>query len=68
MTLGLRTLLKVLRGSMNELKCGQLESTPLKTADDVADESTLDTIGLKQVVCTQNAAENEQNALHIPSP
>ena len=32
---------------MNELEGGQLESTPLKTADDVADESALDTVGLQ---------------------
>ena len=63
-----RTLLEVLRGSVHKLEGNQLETALLETADDVADESTLDTIGLKQVVCTQNAAENEQNALHIPSP
>ena len=53
---------------MHKLEGNQLETALLETADDVADESTLDTIGLKQVVCTQNAAENEQNAMHIPSP
>ena len=40
------TLLKVLRGSVDELEGGQLEPALLEAADDVADESTLDTVGL----------------------
>lgn len=41
-----RTLLKVLRGSVNELESLKLEATLLEAADDVANESTLDTVGL----------------------
>lgn len=41
-----RTLLEVLRGSVNELESLELEATLLEAADDVANESTLDTVGL----------------------
>ena len=40
------TLLKVLRGSVDELEGGQLEPALLEAADDAADESALDTVGL----------------------
>lgn len=40
------TLLEVLGRSMDELESNKLESSSLETADDVADESTLDTVGL----------------------
>ena len=36
----------MLRGSVNELEGDELEATLLEAADDVADESTLDTVGL----------------------
>jgi len=39
-------LLEVLAGSVDELQGDEFESTLLKTADDVADESPLDTVGL----------------------
>ena len=44
----LRTLLEVLRGSVNELEGDELEATLLEAADDVPDESTLDAIGLRR--------------------
>ena len=37
---------------MNELEGDELEATLLEAADDVADESTLDTIGLFEAVST----------------
>ena len=40
------TLLEVLGGSVDELEGNKLEATLLEAADDVADESTLDTVGL----------------------
>ena len=42
------TLLKVLRGSVDELEGGQLEPALLEAADDAADESALDTVGLQR--------------------
>ena len=36
----------MLRGSVNELEGDELEATLLEAADDVADEATLDTVGL----------------------
>ena len=36
----------MLRGSVNELEGDELEATLLEAADDVTDESTLDTVGL----------------------
>ena len=41
-----RTLLEVLRGSVNELEGNELEAALLETADDVADDATLDAVGL----------------------
>ena len=41
-----RTLLEVLRGSVNELEGDKLEAALLETADDVADDATLDAVGL----------------------
>ena len=41
------TLLEVLRGSVDELEGNELEATLLEAADDVADESALDTVGLQ---------------------
>lgn len=40
------TLLEVLFGGMNELQGSELEAALFESADDVADESTLDTVGL----------------------
>jgi hypothetical protein len=40
------TLLEVLGSSVDELQSNELESTLLETADDIADESPLDTVGL----------------------
>lgn len=42
-----RTLLEVLRGSVNKLQSNELEATLLEAGDDLADESTLDTVGLQ---------------------
>ena len=42
----LLTLLEVLGGGVDELEGNELEATLLEAADDVADESTLDTVGL----------------------
>ena len=36
----------MLRGGVNELESNEFETTLLEAADDVADESTLDTVGL----------------------
>ena len=41
-----RTLLEVLGSSVDELEGGQLEPALLEAADDAADESALDTVGL----------------------
>jgi hypothetical protein len=41
------TLLEVRRGSVSELEGDQLETTLLKTTDDVADETSLDAVGLR---------------------
>ena len=46
------TLLKVLGGSVDELESNELEATLLEAADDVTDESTLDTVGLFEAVST----------------
>lgn len=43
------TLLKVLGGSVDELEGDELEATLLEASDDVANESTLDTVGLQPV-------------------
>ena len=43
------TLFEVFRGGMDELKSDELEATLLESADDVADDSALDTVGLKHV-------------------
>ena len=45
---------------MDELEGGQLESTGLETADDVADESTLDTVGLEGAVYGERPATEMQ--------
>lgn len=42
---------------MNKLQCNKLEATLLESTDDGADESTLDTVGLRRrtsKVSTQN--------------
>ena len=41
-----RTLLEVLRGSVDKLQSNELEATLLEAGDDLADESTLDAVGL----------------------
>jgi hypothetical protein len=41
------TLLEVLLVSVHEFESNQLEATSLEASDDVADESTLDTVGLE---------------------
>ncbi len=51
---------------MHKLEGNKLEATRLETADDVADESTLDTVGLKQGICAQYAAGNRRAALYTP--
>jgi hypothetical protein len=38
---------------MYELECDELESTLLKTLDDLSDETPLDTIGLKEMMSIQ---------------
>jgi hypothetical protein len=43
-----RTLLEVLGGGVNELQSDELEAAALKTADNVANESPLDTVGLER--------------------
>lgn len=40
------TLLEVLGRSVNELEGDELEATLLETADDVSDETAMDTVGL----------------------
>lgn len=40
------TLLEVLGRSVNELEGDELEATLLETADDVSDESAMDSVGL----------------------
>jgi hypothetical protein len=42
----LLTLLEVLWGSVDKFQSDKLEASQLKTLDDVADEPTLDTVGL----------------------
>ena len=42
-----RTLLEVLGGGVNELERDELEAALLEAADDVADEATLDAVGLQ---------------------
>ena len=42
-----RTLLEVLGGSVDELEGNELEATLLKPLDDLANESTLDTVRLE---------------------
>ena len=42
-----RTLLEVLGGGVNELERDELEAALLEAADDVADEATLDAVGLE---------------------
>lgn len=46
------TLLEVLGGGVDELEGDELEATLLEAADDVADESALDTVRLPWVVRT----------------
>jgi hypothetical protein len=41
------TLLKVLLGGMDKLESNELKATILEAGDDLADESTLDTVGLQ---------------------
>ena len=43
-----RTRLEVVGGGLNELQGDKLEATALETADDVANESPLDTVGLER--------------------
>jgi len=43
-----RTLPKVFGGGVNKLQGDELEATGLETADDVANESPLDTVGLER--------------------
>ena len=42
------TLLEVLGGSVDELQSGELEAALLEAADDVADDATLDAVGLQR--------------------
>ena len=44
-----RTLLEVLRGSVDKLHSNELEATLLEAANDVADEAALDTVGLQKM-------------------
>ena len=41
-----RTLLEVLRGSVDKLHSNELEATLLEAADDVANDAALDTVRL----------------------
>jgi hypothetical protein len=43
-----RTLLEMFAGGMNKLQGNELEATALETADDVANESPLNTVGLER--------------------
>ena len=42
----MHTLLEVLGGSVDELERGELEAALLEAGDDVADDATLDAVGL----------------------
>jgi hypothetical protein len=44
---GLLTLLEVLGVRMNELESGEFKAALFKTADDVADKTALDAVGLE---------------------
>lgn len=62
-----RTLLEVLRGSVNELESLELEATLLEAADDVANEPTLDTVGLASRDAIVNDCTNA-NVCNTSSP
>lgn len=58
------TLLKVLGGGVNELQSNKLEATLLETANDVADDATLDTIGLDETERCQSSGLLKLVRLH----
>ena len=61
------TLLKVLGGGVDELHGDELEATLLKPADDVADESALDTVGLTITIRDgQRELEDVSHNLDVP--
>ena len=56
------TLLKVLGGGVDELHGDELEAALLKPADDVADESALDTVGL--AITIREGQKEPEDMLH----
>ena len=50
------TLLEVWTGSMDELESDELKTTLLEATDDVANETSLDTIGLRWDEMTKTVA------------
>ena len=60
-----RTLLEVLRGSVDKLHSNELEATLLEAADDVADETALDAVGLSCNVVSTVGGNAWGNAAHL---
>lgn len=61
----LLTLLEVLGGSVDELEGNELEATLLEAADDVADKTALDAVGLVGAEVEHDAQNDEQKTAHL---